>query len=451
MIARPLPSDVSAERALLGAAMQWPDRVLAEVGGLGLRAWHFYRPEHQQLFGLLLQMERDGESIDLVTVPSKIARSGRAADYGGIEYVVELPDHVPSSASVGHYARGVIDDERRRTLIDAVDTVRAKALEGRDDPNQVADIAIGKLLAGHDGGQSGGWIAVTDTLDVVVEDAREAILNPEARDSGRSTGFRDLDAKLGGLYPGDLVIIAGRPAMGKSALAVQIAENSAKSGPVGIFSLEMPRIDLARRLVCKRARINVQRLRCNGLNEIEFGRLELAVKGLASNLYVDDEAALTVGEIAARARRLARAQGPLSLLVIDYLQIMGEELGGHSSREREVAHMSKSAKKIAKDLGCPVVLLSQLNRAVEGRKDKRPIMSDLRESGAVEQDADVIVFCFRPEYYWPDELRYRQHAELIVAKQRNGPTGSVDLVFEGEFTHFRDQTGAEMAREGRTI
>jgi replicative DNA helicase len=431
--------------------MQWPDRVLAELGGLGLRAWHFYRPAHQQLFGLLLEMERAGEAIDLVTVPNKIARSGRAGDYGGIEYVVELPDHVPSSASVGHYARGVIDDERRRTLIDAVDTVRARALDGREDPNQVADVAIGKLLAGHDGGSHAGWVSVADTLQVVVEDAREAILNPEARKSGQSTGFRDLDVKLGGLYPGDLIILAGRPAMGKSALAVQIAEHAAESGPVGVFSLEMPKIDLARRLVCKRAKINVQRLRRNDLTETEFGRLARSVDGLARSLWVDDQAALTVGEVAARARRLERAQGPLALLVIDYLQIMGEELGGHSSREREVAHMSKSAKKLAKDLACPVVLLSQLNRAVEGRKDKRPIMSDLRESGAVEQDADVIVFCFRPEYYWPDEPRYRRHAELIVAKQRNGPTGSVDLVFEGEFTHFRDQTGAEMAREGRTI
>ena len=451
MIARALPSDVAAERALLGAALQWPDRVLAELGGLGLRSWHFYRPEHQQLFGLLVEMERDGEPIDLITVPERIARSGRAGDYGGIEYVVELPDHVASPASVGHYARGVIDDERRRSLIDAVDVVRAKAIEGRDDPTQVADIAIGKLLAGHESGSHGGWITVADTLKVVVEDAREAILNPRNRKTGQSTGFRDLDSMLGGLFPGDLIIVAGRPAMGKSAIAVQMAEHAARSGPVGVFSLEMPRIDLARRLVCKRSKINVQRLRQNDLTDAEFGRLQGAVDGLAPTLFVDDQAALTVGEIAARARRLERAQGPLALLVIDYLQIMGEELGGNSSREREVAHMSKSAKKLAKDLGCPVVLLSQLNRSVEGRKDKRPIMSDLRESGAVEQDADVIVFCFRPEYYWPGELKYRAQAELIVAKQRNGPTGSVDLVFEGEFTHFINQTAAEMARQGRKI
>jgi len=440
-----MPHSIESERALLGAAMQWPDRVLTELSALGLQGYHFYRPEHQQLFGMLLEMEREGEPIEVTNIAETVVRSGRAGDFGGVAYVVELPDHCPSAGSAMHYARRIIADERRRTLIDAADDVRRLAVEGTQDPTDVADIAVGRILAGHDAVSVGGWVPIGETLRLVVDEAEASFANPEARRAGVSTGFRELDSKIGGLFPGDLVVLAGRPAMGKSALAMQIAEHVAQSdGPVGVFSLEMPRDDLARRMACVRASVNVQAMRTQRLSRVELDRLQRSLKTKIPRLFVDDKAGLTISQISARARRLARQEGTLALIVLDYLQIVGEELGPRNNREREVAHMSTQAKKLAKDLGCPVLLLSQLNRSVESRKDKRPIMSDLRESGAVEQDADVCMFAFRPEYYWPNDSKYIGMAEVIIAKQRNGPTGSVDLHFEGQFTRFRDLTAAEI-------
>jgi replicative DNA helicase len=431
---RAFPQALEAERALLGGLLQRPD-LLADISAL-VRPVDFYRHDHQQLFKLLLEMNARGDAIDMVTVPERVAREESQERYGGVAYVVELPDHVPSTANLGHYAETVRQKAVLRALIATADQLSDAAYQQPDDVTGLLDRAAQEIVGLGQEGTHGDWVPIS----LVVDDELIRIEQLGERSdgvTGVATGFIDLDHKLAGLQPGDLVILAGRPSMGKTALALNIAQNaSVMTGVgVGIYSLEMSRQQLVDRMLCAHAMVNASKVRTGRLDVKDWERfLEASETLRKARIHINDAPGLTVAEIRAHARRLVTQDPNLGLLVVDYIQLMASE-DPRQSRVQAVSDMSRGLKALAKDLHVPVLALSQLSRGVEQRQDKRPIMSDLRESGAIEQDADVILFIYRDEYYNPDTAE-PSVAEVIIGKQRHGPTGMIRLVFQGRYTRF---------------
>lgn len=439
---RPYPSAVEAERALLGGLIQQPD-LLPEVAEI-VRPDDFYRPEHDALYALLLQMQARGEAIDSITVPERITREGLQDRFGGIAYVIELPDLVPATANLPHYASVIKEKALLRGLIDASRKLSDRAYAQPEDVEELLAEAARQMTTLGEAGDRRSWAPVSLIVDE--ELARiEQLSATDGTTTGHSTGFLDLDGKLAGLHPTDLLILAARPAMGKTALALNIAQNVAlmESKPVGIFSLEMSRGQLVTRMLCCHGLVDAGKVRTGTLDTEDWERFIDASETLRkASIHIDDSPGLSIGELQARARRLKAEHGELGLIVVDYLQLMrGDD--PRASREQQISAISRGLKGLAKDLECPVIALSQLNRGVESRQDKRPLVSDLRESGAIEQDADVILFIYRDEYYNPDSLD-KGLAEVIIAKQRNGPTGTVRLVFQGQYARF-DNYADEMA------
>ncbi len=419
---------------MLGGVLQQPEK-LPEIGEL-VRPEDFYRGEHGALFQLLLEMHGRGDHIDLVTVPERIARDDQAPKFGGVAYVVELPDHVPSTANLHHYAEVVKDKAMLRELIRTARDLAGRAYAQPDDVAGLVDAAAKDILSLGIGQDSRSWSQISMVVDEELLRI-EKLSEKAGTTTGQTTGFLDLDAKLAGLQPTDLLILAARPGMGKSALGVNIAQNVAlmEGVAIGVFSLEMSRGQVVTRMLCCHGMVDAGKVRTGTLDTDDWERFLDASEYLRkSRVFVDDTPGISIGDVRTRSRRLKAEHPDLGLIVIDYLQLMkGED--PRSPREQQISSISRGLKALAKDLECPVLALSQLNRGVESRQDKRPLVSDLRESGAIEQDADVIMFIYRDDYYNPESLD-QGLAEVIIAKQRNGPTGTVKLVFQGQFTRF---------------
>ena len=435
------PQSIEAEQSVLGGLLldngAW-DRA-ADV----VTEADFYRFEHKIIFGAIGALIGASKPADVITVYEHLQMAGKAADSGGLQYLNALAQSVPSAANMRRYAEIVRERAILRKLIAASDEIATNAFnpQGRA-VTQILDEAEGKIFKiGEEGNRNKQGFQSMDVLAVQLIDRVTELAENGAEDvTGVRTGFYDMDRNTAGLQPGDLIILAARPSMGKTAFALNIAENvSVNEGlPVVVFSMEMGAAQLALRMVGSQGRIDQQHLRTGRLDNDEWGRLTEAVERLSkSSVFIDETPALTGPELRARARRQARQCGQLGLIVIDYLQLMSGSGGDNENRATEIGEISRGLKALAKELNCPVIALSQLNRSVETRPDKRPMMSDLRESGAIEQDADIIMFIYRDEYY-NKESKEPGVAEIIIAKQRNGPVGTTKLAFLRQWTKFEN-------------
>jgi len=434
------PHSVEAEQSVLGGLLL--DNSAWDRCGDLLGESDFYRYEHRLIYTAIAALVNVTRPADVITVFEQLQSLGKAEECGGLAYLNALAQSVPSAANIRRYAEIVRERSVLRKLVAASDEIATSAFnpQGRQVA-QILDDAEGKILRiGEEGSRGRQVFQSMDQLVVQLLDrVNELHENGAEEVTGVRTGFYKLDSMTAGLQGGDLIVLAARPSMGKTALALNIAEHVAvvEGLPVLVFSMEMGASQLALRVVGSLGRIDQQRLRTGALRDDEWGRLSEAVEKLGKvNLFIDESAALTPAELRARARRQARQFGQMGLIVVDYLQLMsGSADSSDENRATVLGEISRGLKSLAKELKCPVLALSQLNRGVESRNDKRPMMSDLRESGAIEQDADVIMFIYRDDYYNKDS-KEPGVAEIIMAKQRNGPTGTEKLVFLKPLTKF---------------
>ncbi|MEY3799063.1 MAG: hypothetical protein RLZZ406_364 [Pseudomonadota bacterium] len=432
------PHSVEAEQSLLGGLLI-DNTAWDRLGGI-LSDKDFYRPEHALIYKVITRLVGDNHPADVITVHDAI-KSEQGGDLVSVDYLNSLAQNTPSSANIKGYADIVRDRSILRRLIEVSDSIVNSAFvpEGRSVRTLLDEAESRILQIGEDGSRKADYLEIEPLLRSVVARIDELYNRQGGSDiTGIATGFIDLDKQTSGLQKGDLVIVAGRPSMGKTSLALNIAENVALSEglPVVIFSMEMSGEQLASRLLGSVGRVDQSRMRTGKLQEDEWPRVTDAIARLSNTqILIDETGALSSLELRARARRIARNfGGTLGLVVIDYLQLMSGS--GQENRATEISEISRSLKSLAKELQCPVVALSQLNRGLEQRPNKRPIMSDLRESGAIEQDADVIMFIYRDEVYHPDTTTDKGMAEIIIGKQRNGPIGTVRLSWQGPYTKF---------------
>lgn len=433
------PHSIEAESSVLGGLLL-DNTVYDRVEDL-LQASDFYRYEHQLAYGAISALLNDGHAADVVTVFERLQTQGKDDDVGGLKYLNALAQYVPSAANIRRYAEIVRERAVLRKLVAAGDDIATSALNPKGRPvSSILDEAEQKIFKiGEDGSRMKEGFQGMDQLVVDLLDRVQELADNPNELTGTATGFYDLDRMTAGLQPGDLVVLAARPSMGKTALAINIAEHVALNEglPVAVFSMEMGAAQLAVRIVGSIGRINQSHLRNGKLTDDEWPRLTEAIEKLRSvQLHIDESAGLKPSELRASARRLARQCGKLGLVVVDYLQLMTGNSSDGDNRATELGEISRGLKMLAKELQCPVLALSQLNRSVESRADKRPMMSDLRESGAIEQDADIIWMLYRDEYYTKDACKEPGVAEVIIVKQRNGPTGTVKLAFLNTITKF---------------
>jgi replicative DNA helicase len=437
------PHSIEAEQSVLGGLLL--DNSAWDRAGDLLSASDFYRFEHKAIYKAIGDLVIGSKPADVITVHEQLQMHGKADECGGIAYLNALAQSVPSAANLRRYAEIVRERAVLRKLIEASDEIATNAFNpaGRS-VSQILDEAEGRVFQiGEEGQRSKQGFQGMDQLVVQLIDRVTELHENGAEDvTGVRSGFYDLDRMTAGLQPGDLIVLAARPSMGKTAFALNIAEHVAVNEglPVVVFSMEMGAAQLALRMVGSLGRIDQSNLRTGKLRDDEWGRLSEAVEKLGkAAVFIDEGSALTPTELRARARRQARQCGQLGLIVVDYLQLMSGS-GGSSEENRAtvIGEISRGLKSLAKELKCPVIALSQLNRSVETRTDKRPMMSDLRESGAIEQDADVIMFIYRDDYYTKEACKEPGVAEIIIGKQRNGPTGTVKLAFLKPLTKFEN-------------
>src|SRR5438477_6996310 len=436
---RTLPHNLEAERSVLGAILLHNDACnpRAEV----IDSADFFRDAHRRIFDKMVKLSGRGDAIDLVTLKEELGRSSDLDEVGGPAYITALVDGVPRSTNVEHYARIIKEKATLRSLIYSANKILSTAYEAEEDADVILDQAEHAIFAIADDKVRDGFVSLRDlaqsSLDTIEKlHARKELI------TGVPTGFTDLDEMTSGLQPSDLVIVAARPSMGKTSLVLNIAQHVGTKTDmiVGVFSLEMSKEQLFLRMLTSEARIDAHRLRGGFLGERDWGRLSVAIGTLSeAKIFIDDTPSIGVLEMRAKCRRLA-AQHGLNLVIVDYIQLM-QGRGRFENRTLELASISRSMKGLAKELSVPIVVLSQLSRAPESRSDHRPQLSDLRESGALEQDADVVIFIYREDLYGdkngaPSEAQ--GVAEIILAKQRNGPTGIVRLAFIREFTRFEN-------------
>jgi len=436
------PQSVDAEESVLGAILL-DNTAIDRVTGV-LQPDDFYRESHRKIYRAMQALADRSEPADLVTLGEVLRGRGELTDVGGAAYLAELAERVPTAANVAYYAKLVRDKAVLRNLITTATSIAERGYAGQE-VKELLDRAEQEIFALSDREVRPAFVRLDGLLNSTFDTIERLFENKQAV-TGVTTGFADLDRLTAGLQPSDLVIVAGRPSMGKTALCMNIAENAALKADAGvaIFSLEMSKEQLAMRMLCSQAHVDLKRVRTGHLNDAEFGELAKAAANLSeAKIFIDDTPALTVLELRAKARRLSRdPTANLKLVIVDYLQLMRSS-EGKDSREQEISEISRSLKALAKELHLPVLALSQLNRQVENRHPPKPRLADLRESGAIEQDADVIAFIYREEVYDEDTPR-KGIAEIIVAKQRNGPLGNVDLAFLREYTRFENY---EMAPE----
>ncbi len=433
------PHSMEAEQSVLGGLM------------LDNNAWdtvsevvvddNFYRQEHRQIYRTMRKLVNDGNPIDVVTLSEELDRTAELETAGGLDYLIELAKNTPSASNIRAYSEIVRDRALLRQMITAANEIADNAFfpEGRSS-EEILNSAEQKIFQiAEDRPNQGGPEGVNVLLKKAV-DRIDTLFNSDGDMTGVTTGFDDLDKKTAGLQPSDLIIVAARPSMGKTTFAMNLVENAlmASNKPVLVFSLEMPAEQLMTRMLSSLGRIDQSRVRTGMLEEEDWPKLTTAVNMMRDKpLFIDDQAGISPNELRTRARRIVREHGPLSMIMIDYLQLMQMKTPGIESRTQEISEISRSLKAIAKELECPVVALSQLNRTLEQRPNKRPVNSDLRESGAIEQDADVIMFIYRDEVYNEDS-EHKGVAEIIIGKQRNGPIGTSRLAFIGKYTKFEN-------------
>ncbi|MCQ8129036.1 replicative DNA helicase [Methylomonas rivi] len=442
------PHSIQAEQSVLGGLMldnQTWDSVADKVVETD-----FYRRDHQLIFRAIAQLAEKQDPFDVVTLSEVLESTGELKDVGGLAYLGMLAKDTPSAANIVAYANIVRDRSVLRQLIHVGTEISDSAFstEGREtaDLLENAERKVFEIAEQRQRGQ-GGFTPIKSLLAKAV-DKIEMLYEQDGDITGASTGFTDLDEKTSGLQPADLIIVAGRPSMGKTTIAMNMAENVAlKSGmPVAVFSMEMPGEALAMRMMSSLGRIDQHKVRTGKLDDDDWPRLTSAINLLAeTKLFIDDTPALTPTEVRSRARRLTREHGQLGLIVLDYLQLMQSPSSG-DNRVQQISDISRGLKALAKEMNVPVIALSQLNRNLEQRPNKRPVMSDLRESGAIEQDADLIIFVYRDEVYNEDSPD-KGIAEVIIGKQRNGPLGTVRLTFLGQYTRFENFAGVYSGSE----
>jgi replicative DNA helicase len=432
------PHSVEAEQSLLGGLLI-DNTAWDRLGGV-LTDKDFYRPEHALIYKVIARLVGDNHPADVITVHDAI-KSEQGGDLVSVDYLNSLAQNTPSAANIKGYGDIVRDRSILRRLIEVSDNIVNSAFvpEGRSVRTLLDEAESRILQIGEEGSRKADYLEIEPLLRTVVARIDELYNRQGGSDiTGIATGFIDLDKQTSGLQKGDLVIVAGRPSMGKTAFALNIAENVALAEglPVVVFSMEMSGEQLASRLLGSVGRVDQSRMRTGKLQDDEWPRVTDAIARLSNTqILIDETGSLSSLELRARARRIARNfGGTLGLVVIDYLQLMSGS--GSENRATEISEISRSLKSLAKELQCPVVALSQLNRGLEQRPNKRPIMSDLRESGAIEQDADLIMFIYRDEVYHPDTTTDKGMAEIIIGKQRNGPIGTVRLSWQGPYTKF---------------
>jgi replicative DNA helicase len=431
------PQSLEAEQSVLGAVLL-ENEALVKALEL-LQVDDFYREAHRQIFSAMIGLYDKNTPVDQITLCEHLKSKNKLAEVGGLSYIAELADAIPTSANIEYYARIVREKAILRNLITNATGIVAKATSGQEDIEDILDFSEKTIFQIAERQVKPSYYPLKSILHATFKDI-ERLYEKKQLITGVPTGFSDLDEKTSGFQPSDLIIIAGRPSMGKTAFCLNIAQHAAtvEQVPTVIFSLEMSKEQLALRMLCSEARVDNHKLRSGFIADSEWGKLTLAAGRLAeASLFIDDTPGMSVFEMRTKARRL-KAEHGLGMIIVDYLQLMSGSKTRSDSREQEISEISRSLKALAKELSVPVLALSQLNRRLEDRTDKRPHMADLRESGAIEQDADVIIFIYRDEVYHPDNEDTRGTAEIIIGKQRNGPTGDITLTFRNEFTRFEN-------------
>jgi len=436
---RTLPHNLEAERSVLGAILIHNDTFNSAVEVID--AGDFFRDAHRRIFDKMVRLQERGDAIDLVTLKEELTRSGELDEVGGPSYISALVDGVPRSTNVEHYARIIKEKSTLRNLIYSANKILANAYDAEEEADTILDQAESAIFAIADKKIRDGFVSLKDLAESSL-DTIEKLASRKELVTGVPTGFTDLDEMTSGLQPSDIVIVAARPSMGKTSLVINMAQHvgTKTDMTVGIFSLEMSKEQLFLRMLTGEARIDAHRLRGGFLGERDWGKLSQALGTLSeAKIFIDDTPSIGVLEMRAKCRRLQAEHG-LHMVIIDYVQLM-QGRGRFENRTLELASISRSLKGLAKELRVPIVVLSQLSRASEQRADHRPQLSDLRESGALEQDADVVIFIYREDQYADKNAPPTEAsgtAELIIAKQRNGPTGVVKLAFIREFTRFEN-------------
>ncbi len=448
------PQNIEAEQAVLGAIFLNTD-ALADAMEY-VEADDFYRRAHQILFQAMIDLNNDGEAIDVLTVQNYLTTNNQLDDVGGVAYIAELATSVPTAANAGYYAKIVEEKSMLRRLISTATNIITQANNGDDDVPSLLDSAERQIMDVSERRNRSGFREIKDVLNETLSDIDR--LSQQSEDiTGLPTGYREFDKMTAGLQPDNLIILAARPAVGKTAFALNIAQNVATSTDtsVAIFSLEMSAESLVNRMLCAEGSINANHLRTGQLDEGEWQNLIVAMGALSNtSIFIDDTPGIKMAEIRAKCRRLAKEKGNLGLVVIDYLQLI--EGSNKESRQQEVSEISRQLKKLAKELSVPILALSQLSRGVEQRQDKRPVLSDIRESGSIEQDADIVAFLYRDDYYERGESKSEEdgddqdslnqdvgEVELIIEKNRAGARGTVKLLFIKSYNKFSNISYAQ--------
>lgn len=435
------PQNIDAEQAVLGAIFLEPDAIVGVLEFLVPE--DFYRAAHQTIFKAMLALNERGEAVDIITTANELAQKQQMDAIGGHVYLVELADKVPTAANVEYYAKIVNEKAVLRRLIRTSSEISKEAFDDEEELAQVLDRAERKILEVSEKRNRTGFVAIKDVLNTALETI-EARSKSTGDITGIPTGYTELDRMTSGLHPDELIILAARPSVGKTAFVLNIAQNVAtKQGEVvAIFSLEMGAESLVNRMICSEGSIDAGHLRNGRLTDEEWEKFFVAMGSLSkAEIYIDDTPGIRVAEIRAKCRRLKQEKGELGLIVIDYLQLI--EGNSRENRQQEVSEISRNLKKLAKELRVPVIALSQLSRGVEQRQDKRPVLSDIRESGSIEQDADIVGFLYREDYYrkeegedTPQQEASNNIIEVIIEKNRSGPRGTVELIFTKEYNKF---------------
>ncbi|KAA0566083.1 replicative DNA helicase [Rossellomorea aquimaris] len=428
------PQNIEAEQAVLGAIFLEPSALTttSEI----LIPEDFYRHSHQKIYNVMLNLGDGGKAVDLITVTEELAAAKELEDVGGVAYLSELAASVPTAANIEYYAKIVEEKSLLRRLIRTATDIASDGYAREDEVDSLLSEAEKNIMEVAQRKNAGAFHNIKDVL-VRTYDNIETLTNRKGDVTGISTGFADLDHMTAGFQRNDLIIVGARPSMGKTAFALNIAQNVAVKAKenVAIFSLEMGAEQLVMRMLCAEGNINAQNLRTGDLTDEDWRKLTMAMGSLSNaGIYIDDTPGIKVGEIRSKCRRLAQEHG-LGMILIDYLQLIQGSGRSGENRQQEVSEISRSLKGLARELEVPVIALSQLSRGVEQRQDKRPMMSDIRESGSIEQDADIVAFLYREDYY-DKEAENKNIIEIIIAKQRNGPVGNVSLAFVKEYNKF---------------
>ena len=429
------PQSIEAEQSVLGSMLI--DKEVVPVVMEILKPEDFYRPDHREIYNVIIELFDKAQPIDLITVSERLKLHGKLELVGGLEYLSNIATEVPTTANVRNYSKIVEEKALLRKLIKASSDIVDMGFNASEEVSYILDRAEQSVFDILQKRSSQGFVPIKDVL-VDTFNNLEEMYNNKGNITGIPTGFNDLDFKTSGLHNSDLILIAARPAMGKTAFALNLAQNAAVHShvPVAVFSLEMSKDQLVNRILCSEAMVDSNRMKTGKLEDNDWQKVAKALAPLSeAPIYIDDTPGVSITEIRAKCRRL-KLEHNLGLIVIDYLQLMqGSGKKGGENRQQEISEISRSLKILAKEINVPVICLSQLSRAPETRTDHRPILSDLRESGAIEQDADIVMFLYRDDYYNP-ETEKKNIAEVIIAKHRNGSTGTVELVWLGQYTKF---------------